>query len=216
MSFKYLILDLDETLYSKRCGLVECIDGQIEDFIRQKLQLSVEETKMMRRDYYHKYGTTLSGMIVNYGISPVEYIQQVFQINLEDYIKPDPKLASILTEINLKKVVFSNSPLEYVEKVLKILGIYNQFHKIYDIQFNNFMGKPNLDSFCKVLEDLNTSGSNCIMVDDSLVNVLMAKKLGMATIWLSENQNLEINCVIKNIYELRRVISGLLQPSISA
>jgi putative hydrolase of the HAD superfamily len=216
LSYKYLILDLDETLYPKQSGLLQCLDRRIEDFMRQNLDLPVETLTTLRSKYFHKYGTTLSGMIINHGVNPAEYIKYVFQVNPADYIQPDPQLAILLNEISLEKVVFSNSPLNYVENVLDVLGIHEQFRKVYDIGFSDFMGKPNLASFRKVLGDLKIDGDSCIMVDDSLVNVLGAKKAGLTGVWLSEALNPNIDWVIQNIYELKKLIPELMQGKIPA
>jgi putative hydrolase of the HAD superfamily len=216
LSYKYLILDLDETLYPKRSGLLQCLDRRIDDFMKRILDLPAEALTTLRNDYFHKYGTTLSGMIINHGVSPAEFIEYVFRVNPADFIKPDPQLALLLNEISLEKVVFSNSPLNYVENVLDVLGIHDQFRKVYDIGFSDFMGKPNLASFRKVLGDLKIDGESCIMVDDSLVNVLGAKKVGLTGVWLGKALNPDIDWVIQDIYELKKLIPELMQGQISA
>lgn len=144
--FRYLIFDLDSTLYPKKSGLIDQINRQIDLYIDQKMKNNKSKIPEIRLDYCNRYGTTLGGMVAHCKIEPEEYLSYAYNVKVTDFIKPDPKPAKILNELNFKKVIFSNSPLEYVERVLEALQVRNCFERIYDINYCNFIGKPNLSS----------------------------------------------------------------------
>lgn len=216
MNYQYLILDLDNTLYPKMSGMLSYIDRRIDNFIAQKTRIPDRIIPQLRSEYLRKYGTTLGGMIVHYEIDPGEYLENAYNINIADFLKADPLLGKVLAGVDLKKVIFSNSPLEYVKRVLEVLGVNQYFHQIYDIKFCDYWGKPNLSSYRKVLADLQANGAECIMVDDSLANVLGAKQAGITPILLSGQPTSEVEWVIGEVYEISHLIGEILQKRISA
>lgn len=204
--FRYLIFDLDNTLYPKEAGLLDQINRQIDLYIGQKTKIPKSKLSKIRLDYCKKYGTTLGGMVVHYKIDPKEYFRNAYNIKIADYIKPDPAQAKILEGLDFKKVVFSNSPLEYVEEVLDTLGIKDQFEKIYDINFCNLVGKPNLSSYNEVLADLGIEGKECLFIDDTPLNVLGGEAAGITSILIGEGPVSNISWVISNLAELPMII----------
>ena len=57
------IFDLDNTLYSPECNLFAQIDQRMNAFLREMFSVGPEEAHRIQKDYYHKYGTTLSGLM---------------------------------------------------------------------------------------------------------------------------------------------------------
>ncbi len=209
MGYRYIIFDLDNTLYPKESGLLDQINQQIDWYIGQKMQIPESKISMIRFDYCNKYGTTLGGMVVHNKIDPEEYINYVYNVNVADFLKPDPLIDKILSELEIKKVVFSNSPLKYIEKVLDILNIRKYFDKIYDIHFCNYIGKPNLSSYYKVLADLGVEGRDCLFIDDTPVNVLGGEATGITSIFIGEGPINNITWGISNLTELPMIISRI-------
>lgn len=216
MSFQYLLCDLDNTLYSALSGLLDHIDCRIDCFIGQKLNLAPEEIAELRQNYWQKYGTTLSGLVLQHQIKPVEYIDYVYNINIADFIKPDPILAMVLENIKLTKVIFSNSPKKYIERVLQVLDVERYFAKIYDIEFCNYLGKPNLSGFLKVLNDLGVKGEDCILVDDCVVNLQAAQQIKIVPIYLNGDPQRLLPYDIQTIYDLQFMVEKLFKERISA
>ncbi len=216
MPFKYLLCDLDNTLYSHQSGMLNYIDGRIDDFIRQKLNLTAGEISRLRSAYWQKYGTTLTGLILHHHIEPDEYIQCAYNINITDFLKPDPVLAKVLDNISFSKAIFSNSPNEYIREVLRVLKIDQYFTRIYDIKFCNYNGKPNPSSYRKVLADLGVLGQECILVDDSLANIQAAEQIKMVPIYVNRDPKSKTKWEIREIYELEGLIPKLIKSKISA
>ena len=149
--------------------------------------------------------------MLNYQINPDDYFRYAYQIKIADFIRPDPALAKVLQEINLRKAVFSNSPLEYIEEVLQILNVRRFFDEIYDIRFCNFFGKPNPSSYQRVLAHFQVKSEECLMVDDCPANLAQARKLGMTPILLSPDPAPEYEWVIEEICELKMLLPEILK-----
>lgn len=212
MAFKYLLLDLDNTLYPRESGLLKYIDERIEKYLESKLGLEREKLCQLRHEYWRRYGTTIGGLILHHQINPEEYLYYAYDIQLTDFISKDQKLIETMAAINLPKIVFSNSPDFYVEKVLKILGIDNFIQKIYDIRYFNYVGKPNLSSYRQLIKSLQVTGENCIFVDDFWVNIKAAADEGFATVWITDSpEDNGAQCKINEIYELPAVISKIVE-----
>lgn len=216
MSFKYLFCDLDNTLYSDLSGMLNAIDSRIDDYIAIKFNLAGVEITKLRYEYCRKYGTTLSGLLIHHQVEPAEYFQYTYQINITDFLKPDPRLAKLLESIDLTKVIFSNSPAGYIHRVLKVLEVERYFLKIYDLEFCNYMGKPNLSSYAKVLNDLGANGEECILVDDCLANLQAAQEIKIAPIYINRDLNHSMPWEIKDIYDIEGMIQKLIKERISS
>ncbi|HEX3046803.1 MAG TPA: pyrimidine 5'-nucleotidase [Bacillota bacterium] len=209
--FSCIICDLDNTLYSSASGMLTAIDRRIDHFMAAKLKISQPEIAELRSEFKQKYGTTLTGLMLHHQVNPDEYFQFAYQIKITDFIGPDPVLGRVIAEINLRKAVFSNSPIEYVEEVLQILKIRQFFEGIYDIRFCDFFGKPNQSSYEKVLDHFQAKSEECLMVDDSPPNLVQARKLGMTPILLSPKPSPEFEWVIAEISELKMLLPVILK-----
>ncbi len=206
MRYQYVIFDLDNTLYPKESGLLNQVDRQIDQFINRKLGIPESKIPKLRNEYWKKYGTTLGGVVACHRTDPEEYINYTYNVKVSDYLKPDPALVKVLSELKMKKAVFSNSPLKYVEEVLEVLQIRGFFEKIFDIHFCNYLGKPNHSSYFKVLADLGVDGKECLFIDDTPVNVLGGEEAGMASILLGSALTHNIKWSISDLTELPSLI----------
>ena len=65
---KCWIFDLDNTLYSGQTKVFDQVDKKMSSFISKKLNISLVEAKKIQKEYFHKYSTTLSGMMKNHKI----------------------------------------------------------------------------------------------------------------------------------------------------
>ncbi len=182
MNFRYLILDLDNTLYPQCSGMLQMIDRRIDQFIAATTAIPTERIPEVRQEYLCEYGTTIGGLVMHHRIDPADYFAFAYDIDVTQFVKPDSELAAVLQKLALAEIVFSNSPLEYVERVLAVLGIRQIINKVYDIHFSRLVGKPNLSSYQRVLSDLRAEGDECIFVDDVAANLSGAAAAGMTPV----------------------------------
>lgn len=98
----------------------------------------------------------------------------------------DPKCLQMFDTINKKLtiVAFSNGPRKYVSRVLKEIGLDSFFPPKRLFAVNDVLPycKPDPNSFQQVLNKIGTSAEECIMVEDSMKNIRIAKSIGMKTI----------------------------------
>ena len=211
VTITHLVFDLDETLYPPETRLLRVIDQRIERFLQEKLALDAEDVTALRKEYFHKYGTTLRGVRERHGIDPEEYFSYAYLTGVEEYLTPDPLLRGALEEIPLPKVVFSNSPKEHVARVLRVLGIDHCFQEVFDLRFSGYLGKPNTFSYRQLMEALDVKAEKCIIFDAKPANLETAKKMGFWTVLVNKKKKGPADFWIPDIHRLPaiwREISG--------
>jgi putative hydrolase of the HAD superfamily len=178
---KYLIFDLDNTLYPPETGLLQNVSNNISKFIEKKLRLSEKEANILREKYKEKYGITLSGLIKHHGIDFNEFDKFVYNINYESKLKKDNNLYNILKRINLKKIIYTNSGEIHSLKVLKQLGLDNLFDDVITIEKLNFLAKPTKESITYFLKLTSVKPKNSLFFEDSETNLFAAEQFGFKT-----------------------------------
>ena len=69
------VFDLDNTLYPHHANLFAQIDVRMTDYVSALLELPREEAPKLQKDFYRDYGTTLNGLMSQYGIDPDDFLQ---------------------------------------------------------------------------------------------------------------------------------------------
>ena len=103
---------------------------------------------------------------------------------------PDPRCVEAIDRIssdpawNLDVVAFSNGPRKYVLRVLEEIGLIGRFppDRVFGVTDVLPHCKPDAGSFETVLASVGARPGECVMVEDSMKNIRVAKALGMRTI----------------------------------
>lgn len=206
---KYILFDLDETLYPRVAGLMKEISRRISLYMEDKMGLDPAQVSRLRQEYYERYGTTMRGLQINYEIDPDDYLSYVHDIPLEEYIQPNGALDLVLSSIKLEKIVFTNASEEHARRVLRVLGIEHHFSRVVDIRALNYLSKPNLEAYQCILDILGASGRECLIVEDSIRNLQEAKKLGMVTILVDGKPEEGVDFVIEDVTGVGQVVREL-------
>ncbi len=184
---KNFIFDCDGVLYDDLEGVFGQVSKRMTEYISQKLDLSLEKAKELQTNYFHKYNTSLNGLMIHHDIDPQEFLKYVHDINL-DFLKKDLKLRNELTELKTKKFVFTNGSHEHASNITKTLGIRDLFDGFFDITDCNFIPKPSIEPYKKLIDKFNIKPSETVFIEDIAINLEPAKKLGMKTVWLKNNE----------------------------
>lgn len=180
------IFDLDNTLHDARPHIFPHINRAMTAYIATRLCISEAEAQVMRVHYWHRYGATLKGLVRHHAINPHEFLWHTHQFpDLQRMLVADTGLRQMLRRLPGRKIVFTNSPLQYANSVLKLLGIARAFDAVYSIESVRFKPKPDPAGFRLLLRAERLRPSETILVEDTLSNLRTARSLGMRTVWIS-------------------------------
>ena len=184
---KYWLFDLDNTLYSGDTKVFDQVDQKMSFFISKKLKVSVEEAKKIQKNYFHEYNTTLNGMIKNHKIDAEEFLEFVHDVDL-NFLKKDLNLQNELTNLTGKKYIFTNGSKAHASNVTKRIGIQNLFDGVFDIVDSDFIPKPSIEPYEKIIQKYGIDPKYCIFIEDIARNLKPAYELGMKTVWIENNE----------------------------
>ena len=187
INIKYWIFDLDNTLYSGQTKVFSEVDKKMSAFISKKMNVDLVKAKEIQKKYFYEYGTTLSGLMKQDSINPHDFLEFVHDIDIS-WLPKDLKLKEELLKIKEKKYIFTNGSHAHVENVTKQLGIDGLFDGAFDIVDANFIPKPHIDPYKKIIEKFNIDPTKSILIEDIAHNLEQAKNLGMKTCWLENEE----------------------------
>jgi putative hydrolase of the HAD superfamily len=211
---RYILFDLDETLYPASNGLMPAVSERMREYIARACKLSPEEAHELQMRYWDEYGTTLRGLYEERQVDPQDYLAFVHDVDVSKYVHPDPRLRSTLEQIPYARVIVTNADVPHAERVLERLGVADLFEDIFDIVFMAYICKPARGAYEAVLERLGVAGSECILVEDAPRNLAAARELGIKTILVGNPEcPTEANACIAQIYDVGEAIAGLAKES---
>ncbi len=186
-SIKYWIFDLDNTLYSGQTKVFDQVSKKMSEYISKKLNVSTLEAKKIQKNYFHEYNTTLNGMIKNHKIDADEFLEFVHNIDI-DFLKKDLILGEELKKLDGKKIIFTNASRKHALNVTKRIGIDHYFDDIFDIIDSEFVPKPAIQPYKKLVEKHKIDPNLCVLIEDIARNLKPAYEMGMKTIWIENDE----------------------------
>ena len=187
LNINYWIFDLDNTLYSGQTEVFSEVDKKMSAFISKKMNVDLIKAKEIQKKYFYEYGTTLSGLMKQDSIDPHEFLEFVHDIDIS-WLPKDLKLKDELIKIKEKKFIFTNGSHAHVENITKQLGIDGLFDGAFDIVDANFVPKPHIDPYKKIIDKFKIEPKKSILIEDIAHNLEQAKNLGMKTCWLENEE----------------------------
>jgi putative hydrolase of the HAD superfamily len=116
----------------------------------------------------------------------------------------------MLERMKLRKIVFTNADAQHARRVLSLLGIMRRFEFIIDIHMLDFVNKPDRRAYVKALEFASARAEECILIEDSMANIIPAVKLGMTTVLVGQGPESDgAHHHIQHITDLGKVISNI-------
>jgi len=203
------IFDLDNTLHDARPHIFPSMHEQMNAWLRRRFELDEEGANAMRRFFWERYGTTMRGLVRHYGEDPKKFIRDTHQFpELGAMVIGEYALGHALARLEGKRLVFSNAPRHYVEEVLRALGVARWFDAVYTIESTRYRPKPAVQGFRVLLRAHNIDPHRCALVDDMPENLRAAKRLGMSTVWVSNEARRAAfaDLRVKSVTELPRLV----------
>ena len=212
MNGRVWIFDLDNTLHNATPHIFPHINRSMTAYLQEHLQLDEAAADALRREYWQRYGATLSGLMKHHGTDPDHFLHHTHQfLELKKMVLREPRLRHVLRDLPGKKVVFSNAPLRYAQAVLKLLLVDDLFDDVFAIEHSRYQPKPQTAGFRRLLRKHRLHAAQCVMVEDSAENLRTAKQLGMRTVWVSDALRAPsyVDVKIRDVLELPRAASKL-------
>jgi len=181
------IFDLDNTLHNADLHAFPVINCAMTAYLAQHLSLSPEIASRLRTDYWRRYGATLLGLRRHHPhIDPLHFLRATHPLSeLLTVIHPMPGLGLAIRSLPGQKILFTNGPRHYANAMLLALGIDGCFSAVVAVEDADFIPKPQIHAYRRLLAKFRLEPSRCIFVEDTLANLVTAKRLGMKTVWLN-------------------------------
>ena len=186
-SIKNFVFDLDGTLYSDLEAVFGQVSKRMTEYISKKLNLDLKKAKELQTNYFHKYNTSLNGLLIHHDVKAEEFLEYVHDIDLE-FMEKDIVLREELLKLDAKKFVFTNGSHGHVKKITKHLGIDDLFNGTFAITDSNYVPKPELTVYNKLCNKFNIKPEETVLIEDIAKNLEPAKKLGMKTVWIINDE----------------------------
>ena len=186
-NIKNFIFDCDGVLYKDLDAVFGQVSKRMSEYISRKLNVDLKKAKELQRNYFHKYNTSLNGLMIHHKIDPHEFLKYVHDINL-DFLKKDTLLREELLKLDVKKFVYTNGSRDHVNNITKHLGIDDLFDGVFDIVDGQFIPKPQIEPFKVLIKKFDINPEETVFIEDIAKNLSVKKELNLKTVWLINNE----------------------------
>jgi putative hydrolase of the HAD superfamily len=184
---RFWLFDLDNTLYSGKTKVFEQIDKKMSKYISEKLNVDIDEARKIQKSYFYQYNTTLNGLVKNHKIDADEFLDFVHDIDIS-FLNKDPQLAKELKNLDGTKIIFTNGSRRHAINITKKLGIDQYFDDIFDIVESDFIPKPSVQPYKKLVKKHKIDPNLCVFIEDIARNLKPAYEMGMKTVWIENEE----------------------------
>lgn len=173
------VFDLDNTLYPV-ADIYDEIGVRMTAYIARKLSVPETEALALRERYFHEYGATVVGLAKHHGIDAHDFLADVHDADYS-VLTPDPELASMLSALPGRRIIFTNGGGGHAERALSRLGLSDVFDTIVDIERCGLAPKPQRAAYEALLRECGIAATGALLVEDTLRNLEPAHALGFTT-----------------------------------
>jgi putative hydrolase of the HAD superfamily len=178
------IFDLDNTLYPSECRLFVQVEHKMGEFIARLLGVPYEHAQHLRKTYYRQFGTTLTGLMKVHRIDPAPFLEYVHDIDLTA-VQPSPRLRSAIERLEGRRLIFTNGSRRHAERVAEKVGVLDLFEDICGIEACEYLPKPDLEAFNRMIRAHGVSAGEAAMFEDMPDNLEAPHALGMTTVLIA-------------------------------
>ena len=186
-NIKNILFDCDGVLYQDLEAVFGQVSRKMTEYISNKLNVDLKKAKELQTNYFHKYNTSLNGLMIHHDIDPKEFLDFVHDIDLS-FLEKDTALRYELENIKLRKFVFTNGSHDHVKHITSTLGIEDQFEGIFDIVDAEYHPKPESKAFDLMIEKFKIDPKETLYIEDIAKNLSIGKERGAITAWLINDE----------------------------
>ncbi len=183
------LFDLDDTLHDASTASMPGLHVAFGQYIQQHLQLTQEESDALRRRYWQRYGATLLGLVKHHAVDAAHFLHHTHLLpGLEEAVRGHAHDFAALRRLRGRKLILTNAPRAYAERVIGALGIGRYFDELISIEnmrvFGELRPKPDARMLRTLLARLRVPAARCVLVEDTLQHQRSARRVGMKTVWM--------------------------------
>jgi putative hydrolase of the HAD superfamily len=145
------IFDLDNTLYAHEARVWPQVDERITTFIADLYGLDGLSARALQKYFYHRYGTTLKGLMDEDGIDPYDFLDFAHDID-HSGIAVNPLLGQAIERLPGRKLILTNGSRRHAQTVAMKLGVYDHFEDVFDIVAADYVPKPDRRAYERFLD----------------------------------------------------------------
>ncbi len=186
-NIKNILFDLDGVLYQDLQAVFGQVSRRMTEYISNNLGLDLKKAKELQTNYFHKYNTSLNGLMIHHNIKPEEFLKYVHDIDLS-FMKKDIVLRSELENLNLKKFIFTNGSKDHANNITAHLGINDLFDGLFDIVDAQYSPKPTAKAFDLMINKFKIDPKETLYIEDIAKNLSIGKERGTITVWLINDE----------------------------
>lgn len=188
MKNKTLIFDLDSTLYYAGNQMEKLCYNKVMSFLIENMNVNKIQAMKLIKEFRKNYHYDSEAIAKEYPFDQSEFIEYVCDIPT-DFISEDKELATILKQISNSKYIVTDSTQKHTKDVLEKIKINKDlFVYIYDAHDMDYIFKYNKVCFEKFLDKFNLCAQDCVIFEDSIKNLDMAKSCGMITVFVKPDK----------------------------
>jgi putative hydrolase of the HAD superfamily len=182
------VFDLDNTLYPASCRLFDQMDVKMGEFVSNLLNMPYADAKTLQKQLYFKHGTTLRGLMQEYGLKPEGFLDYVHNIDYSP-VKANPALANSIAQLPGRKLVFTAGTVAHATRTMDQLGVTHLFEDIFDIVSADYVPKPQRAPYESFITQYKINPRHAAMFEDIARNLEVPHDLGMTTVLITHADN---------------------------
>jgi FMN phosphatase YigB (HAD superfamily) len=191
-----IVLDFDGTIYKFTPEFEQhCNEVAAETVMELCKQLGMPMTRgeaLNITNYsYRNFGSSMAVVQKEYGLSATDW-HDLYHNQLDhDYVTIEPGTAALLQASPVPLAVLSHSSRAWVVLAMKKFGLDGIIppERIFGFEDADFNSKQESDkSYRIVLEKTGFQAGEAMMVEDSLLNLFPASRLGMKTVYITHGR----------------------------
>ena len=189
MSDRIWLFDLDNTLHDAGAWVFAQMNDTMRSYVVDTLGVTPAEADALREKYWRRYGSTMLGLVRHHDVSPAHFLHETHRFpGLEQRVTGHRHDLAAIERLRGRRIVLTNAPRAYAMRVLGALGIVHLFEQVLSIEdmrmFGHWRPKPDRRMLRRMAVRLGVHPSRCVLVEDSLDNVLAARCVGMQPVWM--------------------------------
>ncbi len=220
------LFDLDNTLHDASHAIFPAINRNMNALIARVLESEDQPShpdavNAVRIAYWQRYGATLLGMMRHHAVRSEDFLRDAHQFDdLSAMIRAERGIARMLRRLPGRKILLTNAPSSYAHHVLRHLGLHRHFSGHLPIEsmvvHRQLRPKPSRLLLRKLLAREGLSARRCVLVEDTLANLMSARALGLRTVWFtgflpaSAGRPVFADIKVKSLGQLPRRLSRLV------